>query len=65
MTTSTKHNPTIDIPLADDFGSTEYLSDYAEAIAEIAYYKAENRGFEAGHDVDDWLEAERELLLDK
>jgi hypothetical protein len=65
MTPSTKHNPTVDIPLADDFGSTEYLSDYAEAIAEIAYYKAENRGFEAGHDVDDWLEAERELLLDK
>lgn len=65
MTTPTKHNPTVDIPLADDFGSTEYLSDYAEAVAQIAYYKAENRGFEAGHDVDDWLEAEREFLLDK
>ena len=64
MTKSTKH-PTVDIPLVDDFGSTEYLSDYAEAIAEIAYYKAEKRGFEAGHDVDDWLEAEREFLLDK
>ena len=59
MTTSTEHNPTVDIPLADDFGSTEYLSDYTQAIAQIAYYKAENRGFEAGHDVDDWLEAER------
>ena len=65
MTKSTKHNPTVDIPLVDDFGSTEYLSDYADAVAQIAYYKAEDRGFEAGHDVDDWLEAEREFLLDK
>ena len=65
MTTSIKHNPTVDMPLVDDFGSTEYLSDYAQVIAQIAYYKAENRGFEAGHDVDDWLEAEREFLLDK
>ena len=65
MTTSIKHNPATDTALVDDFGSTEYLSDYAEAIAEIAYYKAENRGFEAGQDVDDWLEAEREFLLDK
>ena len=65
MTTSIKPNPATKTPLEDDFGSTEYLSDYAEAIAEIAYYKAEKRGFEAGYDVDDWLEAERELLLDK
>jgi hypothetical protein len=65
MTKSTKHNPTVDIPLVDDFGSTEYLSDYADAVAQIAYYKAEDRGFEAGQDVDDWLEAEREFLLDK
>ena len=65
MTTSIKPNPSTDTALVDDFGSTEYLSDYAEAIAEIAYYKAEKRGFEAGYDLDDWLEAERELLLDK
>jgi hypothetical protein len=48
----------------EGFGNTTYL-DYDEAIAELAYYKAENRGFEAGHDVQDWLDAERELLLDK
>ena len=28
-------------------------------IAEYAYYQSENRGFESGHDVEDWLEAER------
>ncbi len=32
-------------------------------IAELAYYKAEQRGFEPGHEMDDWLAAERELNL--
>jgi hypothetical protein len=26
-----------------------------------AYYLAEHRGFAAGHEIDDWLTAEREL----
>ena len=30
-------------------------------IAESAYYKAEKRGFSAGHEIEDWLEAEREV----
>jgi hypothetical protein len=30
-------------------------------IAELAYFRAQSRGFEPGHDVDDWLEAEEEL----
>ena len=29
----------------------------------LAYYKAQNRGFEAGHELDDWLDAERDLLF--
>jgi hypothetical protein len=32
-----------------------------QAIAEAAYYKAERRGFAPGGEVEDWLEAEREL----
>ncbi len=35
---------------------------YEARIAEIAYYKAENRGFEAGHELTDWLEAEQEFI---
>jgi hypothetical protein len=27
-------------------------------IAELAYYRAEKRGFDPGHDLEDWLEAE-------
>lgn len=33
-----------------------------EMITTLAYYKAEQRGFEPGHELEDWLEAERELL---
>lgn len=32
-------------------------------IAEAAYYRAEKRGFENGHEVQDWLEAEMEINL--
>lgn len=32
----------------------------AAAIAELAYFRALNRGFEPGHDVEDWLAAEAE-----
>ena len=31
--------------------------------AENAYYRAERRGFLPGFEVEDWLEAERELEL--
>ena len=30
-------------------------------IAEVAYYKAERRGFEPGHELEDWLQAEAEI----
>ena len=31
-------------------------------IAAAAYFKAESRGFEPGHELEDWLEAEVELM---
>ena len=30
-------------------------------IAQAAYYRAERRGFEAGHEMEDWLAAERDI----
>lgn len=33
-----------------------------EMIADAAYFRAEKRGFEAGHEVDDWLAAEEEIV---
>lgn len=38
------------------------LSDNREArIAEAAYWRAERRGFAPGHELDDWLSAEKEV----
>jgi len=37
------------------------LPDCYTRIAEIAYYKAEIRGFDPGHELDDWFEAEQEF----
>ena len=35
--------------------------DRERMIAETAYYRAERRGFASGHQLDDWLDAEREV----
>ncbi len=35
--------------------------DVAERISQRAYEIAEQRGFEPGHEVEDWLQAEREI----
>ena len=35
--------------------------DQFSRTAECAYYKAEARGFEPGHEVEDWLAAEAEV----
>lgn len=38
------------------------FSESREArIAEAAYWRAERRGFAPGHELDDWLHAEREV----
>jgi hypothetical protein len=31
-------------------------------IADAAYFRAEKRGFEAGHEIEDWLVAEDEII---
>ena len=38
------------------------LPDHNAKIAELAYLKAESRGFEPGREIEDWLEAESEYL---
>lgn len=35
---------------------------FREMVALRAFLKAEQRGFEPGHELEDWLEAEQELL---
>jgi len=42
--------------------TTQPTPDLEAVIAVRAYELYEKRGREGGHDVDDWLEAEREIL---
>lgn len=35
--------------------------DYQRRVAEAAYYRALERGFQGGDPVDDWLQAEQEI----
>jgi len=37
------------------------LTEFQEMVAVNAYYRAEKRGFEASHEMDDWLEAIKEI----
>ena len=47
----------------EELGNTLKSEDLDARIAELAYLKAESRGFEPGHELEDWLEAEQELKL--
>ena len=51
------------ISTAEESDSIIYLPDRDAKIAELAYYKAESRGFEPGQELQDWIEAEQELSL--
>ncbi|MGR8940371.1 MAG: DUF2934 domain-containing protein [Gammaproteobacteria bacterium] len=53
---------TTEMLISDEAGMAVEPPDTAARIAELAYYKAERRGFEPGHEMEDWLEAEQELM---
>ena len=38
------------------------IVDITAMIAEAAYHLAADRGFTTGHDVEDWLKAEQQIL---
>jgi len=44
-------------------GQVLCLPDRDAKIAEMAYFKAESRGFEPGYELDDWFAAEQEFLF--
>ena len=47
----------------EEYGNTLNSVDLDARISELAYLKAESRGFEPGHELEDWLDAEQELKL--
>ena len=50
----------ISLKSVPDTESVVTVEECREMIAECAYFKAEKRGFVPGHELDDWLAAERE-----
>lgn len=42
-------------------GNIDLKDEFRKMVAVNAYYRAEKRGFEPGHELDDWLEAELEI----
>ena len=49
------------ISISEESDDLMNITDREAGIAELAYLKAENRGFEPGHEFEDWLEAEQEF----
>ena len=50
------------VPLPEETRAVE-AQEREAMIAEAAYYRAEARGFEVGHEFEDWLTAEQEIDL--
>ena len=59
MTTTTKRRPDGHMMLEELLNVSRPAS--RDDIARRAYQRYEERGREPGHDVDDWLQAERDL----
>lgn len=49
------------LDVRDDDALVGSSPERRQRIAEAAYYRAERRGFAAGGEDDDWLEAEQEI----
>lgn len=47
--------------LSDIYSGDVELDEFREMVAVNAYYRAEKRAFEDGYELNDWLEAEREI----
>lgn len=41
---------------------TQAPEEVRRRIEEAAYYRAKQRGFEPGHELEDWIEAESEVM---
>jgi hypothetical protein len=61
LATEPSDAPAVPVSLTSQTPNVEQ-SELRALIAERAYFIAERRGFDAGHDVEDWLQAEAEVL---
>jgi hypothetical protein len=51
--------------ISTEHESKNHSPQLQEKIAELAYFKAEQRGFQPGHEEEDWLIAEREIVINE
>lgn len=49
-------------PLATELRSLPSDEEVRALIAEAAYHRARKRGFAPGHELEDWVEAEAEVM---
>jgi DUF2934 family protein len=49
-------------PMASNVRAELSPEETRRLIAEAAYYRAKQRGFEPGHELEDWVEAESEVM---
>jgi hypothetical protein len=49
-------------PMASNLRDEPTPEELRRLIAEAAYYRAQERGFEPGHELEDWIEAESEVM---
>ena len=50
------------MPMAGGAASEHSSEDTRRRIAEAAYFRAKERNFEPGHELEDWVEAESEVM---
>ena len=52
------------VPLSGSSARAEEVSaeEIRQLIAEAAYYRAKERGFQPGHELEDWVQAESEVM---
>lgn len=49
-------------PLSGSLRASQSPEDLRKRIEEAAYYRAKQRGFVPGHELEDWVQAESEVL---
>jgi hypothetical protein len=47
---------------ASNIGADASPEEIRQLIAEAAYFRAMERGFEPGHELEDWIQAEAEVM---
>jgi hypothetical protein len=60
--TSEQRSSAAGAPMSSNLRPELSSEETRRQIAEAAYYRAKERGFEPGHELEDWVEAEAEVM---